>query len=65
MALNGFEIIVALEVDEGEPVVDVFYRGTQVACVRVESVILYDSSEAIPAAGLIAALVKAHSEVAG
>jgi hypothetical protein len=62
MALDGFEIIVALEVEEDEPVADVFYRGTQIAAIRAGDVTLYGSSGSIPLAGLIAALVKARSD---
>jgi hypothetical protein len=63
MALDGFEIIVTLEVEEDQPVADVLYRGTQVAAVRAEDVRLYDTADTIPLSGFIAALVKARSDV--
>jgi hypothetical protein len=63
MALDGFEIIVALEAEEDEPVADVLYRGTQIAAVRADDVTVYDSSGAIPLSGFIAALVKARADV--
>jgi hypothetical protein len=63
MSVKGFEIIVALEVEEDEPVADVLYRGTQVAAVRPTTVTLYDSSAAVPLADFIAALVQARSDV--
>jgi hypothetical protein len=62
MTVEGFEIIVALEVEEDEPVADVLYRGTQVAAVRQSTVTLYGSG-AVPLADFIAALVQARSDV--
>lgn len=63
MIINGFEIIVTLEVEEDEPVADVFYRGVQVAAVRAAEVTVLDSPSNMPVADFIAALVKARSDV--
>ncbi len=63
MDLNGFEILVTLEVEEDLPVADVFYRGTQVAALRAGNVTLYDSSGELPVEDFIAALVRARSDL--
>lgn len=63
MVLNGFQIVVTLEVEEDEPVADVSFRGIQIAAVRASGVKLYDSETSVPAEGLIAALVKARSDI--